>query len=142
MTVWDTHLPFGEALGCYVVYPSLNTRIMPSPLGRLIRNTRSEKGISLRAFAKLIGKSPGFVTQLECEDEAPSVAEETLRTVAKYLRLDPDELLVLANRTPRDVRPESPLEVTLYRKVKKLSESDQERVRLYMERIIRERGGR
>jgi hypothetical protein len=85
---------------------------------------------------------PGFVTQLECEDEAPSVAEETLRTVAKYLRLDPDELLVLANRTPRDVRPESPLEVTLYRKVKKLSESDQERVRLYMERIIRERGGR
>lgn len=111
---------------------------MPSELGELIRTARQQKDIGLRAFAKLIGKSPGFVTQLECEDEAPSVAEDTLRAVAAHLKLDPDRLLVLANRTPSDVVPESSLEVALYRKVKALSVEQQELVRKYMDRMKRE----
>ena len=112
---------------------------MPSELGRLIRNVRQQRGIGLRAFAKLIGKSPGFVTQLERGDGVPSVSEDTLRAVADHLELDADRLLVLAQRTPSDLVPESELEVALYRKVKALSVHEQERVQKYMEQMIRKR---
>lgn len=115
---------------------------MPSELGQRIRGARLDRGIGLRELAKTIGKSPGFVTQLECEDEVPSVAEETLRSVARELGLDADELLVLARRTPSDVVPESSLEVALYRRVKGLSPAEQEQVRRYMERQFRREGGR
>ncbi len=112
---------------------------MPSELGRLIRTARQQKDIGVRAFAKLIGKSPGFVTQLECADEVPSVAEDTLRAVAHQLGIDVDRLLVLAQRTPSDLVPESPLEVALYRKVKSLSVREQERVQKYLDQMARKR---
>lgn len=95
---------------------------MPSELGKLIRAARTEKGLGLREFAKAIAKSPSFVTQLECEDDVPSVLEDTLTTIAENLDIDPDQLIVLAQRTPRDVVPESQLDVALYRKVKSMSE--------------------
>lgn len=85
-------------------------------------------GYGLREFAKAIGKSPAFLTQLECEDEVPAVAEETLRTIAEKLNLDADLLIVLARRTPSDVVPESALEVALYRKVKEMSEKEQQAI--------------
>ena len=112
---------------------------MPSELGHLIRTARQQKDIGLRAFAKLIGKSPGFVTQLESGDDVPSVAEDTLRTVAHHLGLDADRLLVLAQRTPSDLVPESTLEVALYRKVKSLSVREQERVQKYLDQMARKR---
>jgi transcriptional regulator with XRE-family HTH domain len=112
---------------------------MASELGKMIRETRLALGIGLREFAGEIGKSPGFVTQLECEDDVPSVAEETLRVIASRLRLNLDELLVLANRTPSDVIPESPLEVALYRTVKGLSASEQRRVKKYLDGLVRKR---
>lgn len=101
---------------------------MPSELGRLIRSARTEKGFGLREFAKAISKSPAFLTQLECDDESPSVAEDTLRTIAEQLDLDPDQLIVLARRTPSDVVPESTLEVALFRKVKAMSEREQQEI--------------
>lgn len=128
-----------DAPGSHVVYLPLSLPSMPSELGQLIRTARQQKDIGLRAFAKLIGKSPGFVTQLECEDEVPSVAEDTLRTVARHLGLDADRLLVLAQRTPSDLVPESALEVALYRKVKSLSVREQERVQKYLDQITRKR---
>lgn len=95
---------------------------MPSELGQLIRETRLEQGIKLREFARRIEKSPAFVTQLECEEEPPSVAEDTLRRVADELGLKPGRLFVLAQRTPRDMTPASETEYELFRKVKSLSE--------------------
>ena len=98
---------------------------MPSKLGQLIRTTRTAKGISLREFARRIGKSPAFITQLECDDEVPAVAEETLRAVAKELALEPGTLFVLAQRTPRDLIPKTEMEYALYRKVRSLSVAEQ-----------------
>lgn len=114
---------------------------MASELGQRIRGARKELGIGLREFAKAIGKSPGFVTQLECEDAVPSVSEETLRSVARELSLEADELLVLARRTPSDVVPESSLEVALYRRVKGLSPAEQEQVQRYMDQQFGGDGG-
>ena len=108
---------------------------MPSKLGQTIRNARQAAGVGLREFAEEIKKSPGFVTQIECEDEVPSVSEETLRTIATKLDLDADQLLVLAERTPSDVAPKSVLEVTLYRKVRGLSSTDQKRAGKYLDSL-------
>lgn len=99
----------------------------PSKLGELIRSTRTAQGISLREFARRIGKSPAFVTELECE-EFPSVSEETLKKVAEALKLDDARLFVLAERTPRDLVPESEVEYALYRKVKEMPTAAQERM--------------
>jgi transcriptional regulator with XRE-family HTH domain len=98
----------------------------PSKLGELIRSTRLEQGISLREFARRIGKSPAFVTELECED-VPSVSEETLRKVAQELSIDEARLFVLAERTPRDLAPETEIEYALYRKVKGMGAAEQKR---------------
>lgn len=99
----------------------------PSKLGELIRSTRTRQGTSLREFAKQIGKSPAFVTELECE-EFPSVAEDTLRKVAEVLKLEEARLFVLAERTPRDLVPGSEIEYALYRKVKEMPAAEQRRV--------------
>lgn len=101
---------------------------MASELGRLIRQARKQAGYGLREFAKTIDKSPSFLTQLECDYQAPPVAEETLRTIAAKLKLDSDLLLVLAKRTPSDVVPESALDVALYRKVKAMSEKEKKKM--------------
>lgn len=99
---------------------------MPSELGALIRATRTRQDIGLREFARRIEKSPAFVTQLECDEDVPSVAEETLNRVAAELGLDPGTLFVLARRTPRDMVPETELEFALYRRVKTMSERQQQ----------------
>lgn len=99
----------------------------PSRLGELIRSTRMAKEISLREFARRIGKSPAFVTELEC-DEDPSVSEETLRKVAEELQLDEGTLFVLAERTPRELVAETETEYALYRKVKSMPEAQQRRI--------------
>lgn len=99
----------------------------PSKLGELIRATRQAQDMSLREFARRIGKSPAFVTELECE-HLPSVSEDTLKKVAEELKLDEARLFVLAERTPRDLVPESETEYALYRKVKEMPASRQERL--------------
>lgn len=125
--------PPPEVPGCRHPSPFLHPLLMASELGQRIRDARQQQGLGLRDFAKAIGKSPGFVTQLECDEGVPSVAEDTLRSVASVLRLEADELLVLARRTPSDVVPESSLEVALYRRVKGLSRAEQEEMRRYMD---------
>ena len=78
-------------------------------------------GMSLRTLAKLVGKSPAFISVLENSDPAPKVSEETLVDLARELSLEVDELLGLAGRMPGDAFPESGLDVALYRRVHKLS---------------------
>jgi transcriptional regulator with XRE-family HTH domain len=98
----------------------------PSKLGEFIRSTRMAKDISLREFARMIGKSPAFVTELEC-DEMPSVSEDTLKKVAEELQIDHARLFVLAERTPRELAPGTDVEYALYRKVKGMAVAEQER---------------
>ena len=98
----------------------------PSKLGEFIRATRMAQDVSLREFAKRIGKSPAFVTELECDD-MPSVSEETLKRVAKELKIDAGRLFVLAERTPRELAPGTEVEYALYRKVKAMGVAEQKR---------------
>jgi HTH-type transcriptional regulator, competence development regulator len=97
----------------------------PSKLGQLVRSTRESKGFKLREFAREIGKSPSFVVMLEKEPEPPSVAEETLKTVARVLDLELDQLIALSGRIPEDLQHSSQQEIALFRLVKELTPEQQ-----------------
>ena len=93
---------------------------MPSTLGAEIRRARLEAGIGLRELARRIEKSPAYLVALERADESPGVTEETLVAIGAELSLSPDVLMTLASKVPAEVKPKTPLEVELYRRVRQL----------------------
>jgi transcriptional regulator with XRE-family HTH domain len=101
---------------------------MPSALGTAVAEARRKKDLSLRELAKRVGKSPAFMSMLENEDPAPAVKEETLLALAQELDMSADSLLGLAGKVPEDARPDSGLEVALFRRVKKLGEKEQRKL--------------
>jgi transcriptional regulator with XRE-family HTH domain len=94
---------------------------MASSLGQEIRRARLRAGIGLRELARRIEKSPAYLVALERAEEAPGVTEETLAAIAAELSLSPDVLMTLASKVPAEVKPKTPLEVELYRRVRQLS---------------------
>jgi transcriptional regulator with XRE-family HTH domain len=112
---------------------------MPSELGTYIRDKRLAAKLGLREFARMIGKSAPFLTQLELDDDPPPASEETLMAIAAALKENPDEFFARANKLPKALSPESALEVALYRRVKALSPADQRRQLEQMEQEKRSR---
>ena len=108
---------------------------MPSKLGKLIRKTRKAKEIGVRELARRIGRSGSFIVRLEKDDDTPSVAEDTLQSIAEELDLDADELITLAGKTPEDVRPSDEREVKLYRRMKQLDDDQREQVREFLDSL-------
>ena len=65
--------------------------------GSRIRELRKEKDISLRDFADLIKMDFTYLSKIEnAKVEPPS--EDKIRSMARILDVDPEELLVLAGR--------------------------------------------
>ncbi|MDR1453979.1 MAG: XRE family transcriptional regulator [Candidatus Margulisbacteria bacterium] len=60
-------------------------------LGRKIRETREQKGLTLRKLAKDIGVSPSFISQVEQGKASPSV--DSLTQIAKNLGVSSSYLL-------------------------------------------------
>ena len=109
-----------------------------SPLGRLIRAARQRQGLSLRAFARQIGKSPAYIVELERAPLTPGVSEGTLLAIADQLSLEPDELLAMAAKFPATTIPESPTEIALYRLIKRLPKERQEELKSQLETEVAE----
>jgi transcriptional regulator with XRE-family HTH domain len=99
---------------------------MPSELGKFIRAKREAANLGLRELSRRIKKSPSFVSQLELDKDPPPASEDTLRTIAQVLKIDPDQLFALANLLPFKLKPETTLELALYRRVKSLSPKEQQ----------------
>lgn len=73
--------------------------------GSCVRRKRTEKAITLRKFANMIGVSPTYISQIE-RDELTGFkppAAGTVRAIAKVLGEDEDEMLALANRVSSDL---------------------------------------
>ena len=70
--------------------------------GEHIRTWREERGVGLRRFAKAIGVSPTFVSKME-RSLGPLPGEATIRKMAVYFGMNPDELLALADKVASDV---------------------------------------
>jgi transcriptional regulator with XRE-family HTH domain len=70
--------------------------------GELTRRVREEKEYGLREFAKMIGVSATYLSQVE-RGELPPPAEGRVVRIAELLELDKDELLALAGRVASDL---------------------------------------
>ena len=79
----------------------------PETFGERVRRLRearrrTDRRFSLRKFAQAVGMSPTYLSKVE-RGEVPPPAEEKIRAIAQALEVDPEELLGLAGRLPRDV---------------------------------------
>ena len=93
---------------------------MASSLGSEIRRARLKAGVGLRELARRIEKSPAYLVALERAEESPGVTEETLGAIAAELSISSDVLMTLASKVPAEVKPKTPLEMELYRRVRQL----------------------
>jgi transcriptional regulator with XRE-family HTH domain len=73
-----------------------------SPFGHALRAKRLEKKISLREFAKLVGISPTYLSQVEHCNVMPPTADR-IKRMAELLGVHPDEWMALAGRVSDDI---------------------------------------
>ena len=106
--------------------------------GERLRDRRIAKGIGLRAFAKDVGVSPTYLSQVEQGKVDPPTADRVKR-IAELLEESVDEWTALAGRLTEDL-PEiihsSPIEVPdLLRAVKGMTPEQMQKVREAAEKI-------
>ena len=65
--------------------------------GQLLRSLRNLAGIGLRELARLIGKSPGYISDVEL-DNVPPPSEETIVNISNALSIDKNVLLNKAKK--------------------------------------------
>ena len=70
--------------------------------GEVLREKRMEKGYSLRKFAKLVGVSPTYLSQVEQMNVDPPTADRVKR-MAEILGENVDEWTALAGRLTGDL---------------------------------------
>jgi transcriptional regulator with XRE-family HTH domain len=69
--------------------------------GRVIRDVRKNKGLSQRELAKLLDLDFTYLSKLENDRADYSPKEEVIRSLARQLELNEDELVFLAGRIPQ-----------------------------------------
>lgn len=77
----------------------------PNSFGQFLRETRTQKGdaaFSVRKLAGRVGIEPSYLSKIERGEDAPP-GEATIRKLAEELGEDPDLLLALAGKVPRDL---------------------------------------
>jgi len=79
---------------------TLNMEINMS-FGKLLRNLRSKKGVSIKKLAAELNLDYTYISKLENSKVTPSA--EIANRFAKYFRYDSDELLLAAGKLPKDI---------------------------------------
>ena len=106
--------------------------------GQILREKRIEMGYSLRKFAKLVGVSPTYLSQVEQMNVDPPTADRVKR-MAEILEESVDEWTALAGRLTEDlpgIIHESPTDVPdLLRAVRGLTADQLRRLREDAERM-------
>lgn len=113
-----------------------------SSFGGRIRKLRMDHGITLRDFARRLGVSPTYISQIEQGNFKPP-AESVVVSMARILGQDSDELLALAGRVADDlddiIRGQPKELATFLRMARGLSAEDIARFSQQAERIHQER---
>ena len=74
--------------------------------GARLRELRKAKNLSQRALADLVGINFTYLSKVESEklDFAQYPSEDLIRSLAKVLKADVDELLILADKIPNQIK--------------------------------------
>jgi len=86
--------------------------------GKRIQALRQKRGVTVRALAEAVGKSPGSLSRVETPDEVP--APELICVLGQVLKEKPEVLLELAKadllrRTQQQIEKKSAEALNLYR---------------------------
>ena len=74
---------------------------MRSSFGAILRQLRTQSGVSLKRLAPELGVTYTYLSKLENSEVGPS--EQMVGKVAKYFEYDPDKLLLTAGKVPQEV---------------------------------------
>ncbi len=94
-------------------------------VGQRIREIRKQRNLTQRELAERVGINFTYLSRVENDrlDAEQTPREETLQKIAKALRADPDELLLLARRIPDAFRDRILAKPGIFRRILKLSDS-------------------
>lgn len=70
---------------------------MTETFGKTLRRLRMNAGVGLRELARLVEKSPGYISDVEQDNVAPP-SEEVIVRIAEAIRTDKNELLSTASK--------------------------------------------
>lgn len=93
-------------------------------VGQRIRQIRKERNLTQRELAERVGINFTYLSRVENDrlDDDQTPREETLQRIAKALRADPDELLLLARRIPDSYRDRILAKPGIFRRILNLSD--------------------
>jgi transcriptional regulator with XRE-family HTH domain len=93
-------------------------------VGQRIREIRKQRNLTQRELAERVGINFTYLSRVENDrlDAEQTPREETLQKIAKALRADPDELLLLARRIPDAFRERILAKPGIFRRILKLSD--------------------
>ena len=96
-----------------------------STIGQRIREIRKSRNLTQRELADRVGINFTYLSRVENDrlDDEQTPREETLQRIAKALRTDPDELLLLAKRIPDAYRYRILSQPGVFRKLLNLSDT-------------------
>ena len=75
---------------------------MTETFGKKLRNLRVNSEIGLREMARLISKSPGYLSDVE-HDHVPPPSEDVILKIAAALNVDKKELLTVVRKMDPDI---------------------------------------
>lgn len=75
---------------------------MSVTFGNKLRDLRLNSGIGLRELARLIDKSPGYLSDVE-HDNVPPPSEDVILKIAAVLSVDKKELLIVAQKMDPEI---------------------------------------
>jgi transcriptional regulator with XRE-family HTH domain len=73
-----------------------------SSLGQVLRELRKKKGVSIKTMAPEVSIDHTYISKIENGYVVPSI--EVVKRLANYFHYDKDELLVLSDHIPDDIR--------------------------------------
>lgn len=76
---------------------------MKDDFGKTIKELREKKDYGLRELARLVGISPGYLSQLENGIALGLPSEETIIELANALSCDKTTLILLADKLPKNI---------------------------------------
>lgn len=93
-------------------------------VGQRIRQIRKERNLTQRELAERVGINFTYLSRVENDrlDDEQTPREETLQRIARALRADPDELLLLARRIPDSYRDRILAKPGIFRRILNLSD--------------------
>jgi transcriptional regulator with XRE-family HTH domain len=92
--------------------------------GERLRELRKAKGLSQRALADLVGVNFTYLSKIENEklDFAQFPSEELIRKLAAALDADLDDLLLLAQKVPAEIKQRMMEHPEVFRKIAQLDD--------------------